>query len=670
MRFCPALRGSQYAEVVWDTALSHLRRYRASRASTAAGAGEEDAGGGLNNPTIDALESILRAQQSLFQAVKILSNLNCETVCDFTQIAARRSGETASLLAGLHENRAVAEILARNEGGGLVGPDGRLLSSSSRRWPHHPDDPLLSASFDPFVNRRLLGNAPVRRACFRRPADVLESLRALADELDWGVCEPMLRGNTYARVVRMLERNSLRGCGGAAAVAAVVPPKNGTLKGGKRDGAGMGTPVGMNVLSRSLLVLNLYFDDRLFGQHDFSEMMGQHMRQQCGVPKLLLEASCADGVPWLTRIAKPMYDALKALCLNRHRERGFTESILLPAFQLLQYEAATVDENFKKEHGLDAKATPSYATNYVILNTIRLMERHVGLGIELGLYPNWYDLSTALWYRDFLLSALINVRGSIERERIQRRDMDLRIKMEQDEEERKARTQSQQGKKRGKAKKGKKPKQPTLLAAPSAPPAVPAEASAKSTEEDFEDRLEYTSLLLHRNLCRGLVRYIAALRQAEVLPEPPVSLTMFTTHQRRFEKRFEAFGALPQPPHLSFDDYVRGSDFSAVQSKDLLASAAECFRSGKSVVDWLLDVVVPESVDVSTINAAEKRRDDDLYISIRREEIMAFAKVCVGNSLFLHKLTSVLAAAGQSSGGSKVSLEFKAHKQYCTLSIK
>ena len=127
------------------------------------------------------------------------------------------------------------------------------------------------------------------------------------------------------------------------------------------------------------------------------------MRQQCAVPELLLESSSPDGgISWLTRLAKPMYDTLKALCLNRHRERGFTESILLPAFQTLQYEAATVDEKFREEHGLDPKTTPSYATNYVILNTIRLMERHVGLGIELGLYPNWYDLSTALVSDDII----------------------------------------------------------------------------------------------------------------------------------------------------------------------------------------------------------------------------------------------------------------------------
>mmetsp|Transcript_22625 Transcript_22625/g.39836 ORF Transcript_22625/g.39836 Transcript_22625/m.39836 type:complete len:248 (+) Transcript_22625:127-870(+) len=246
--------------------------------------------------------------------------------------------------------------------------------------------------------------------------------------------------------------------------------------------------------------------------------------------------------------------------------------------------------------------------------------------------------------------------------------MDLRIKMEQEEEERKAKgLLLQQSKKKGKTKKGKKSKGPTSPA-PIAPAALTAEASVKPPAEDFEDRLDYTSLLLHRNLCRGLVRYIAALRQAKLLCDPPASITMFTTHQQRFEKRFEAFSTLYQPPSLSYEDYMRGSDFSAVQSKDLLASATECFRSGKGIVDWLLDVVVVESCDEATIDGTEKRKDDDFYISIRREEIMALAKVCVTNSLFLHKLASTT-AGGKNPGSSKVSLEFKAHKQYCTLSI-
>ena len=148
---------------------------------------------------------------------------------------------------------------------------------------------------------------------------------------------------------------------------------------------------------------------------------------------------------------------------------------------------------------------------------------------------------------------------------------------------------------------------------------------------------------------------------------------MFTTHQKRFEKRFAAFSTMPQPPSLAYEDYVQGSDFSAVQSKDLLKSATECFRSGKGVVDWLLDVVVCEKTynNGSTTNETEKRRDDDLYIPIRRDEIMALAKVCVTNSLFLHKLGTMNGSENKNSGeGIKGSLEFNTHNLYCTFNIQ
>ena len=41
--------------------------------------------------------------------------------------------------------------------------------------------------------------------------------------------------------------------------------------------------------------------------------LGRHMRQLCAVPELLLTST-----DLLTLLAKPMYDTLKALCLNRH----------------------------------------------------------------------------------------------------------------------------------------------------------------------------------------------------------------------------------------------------------------------------------------------------------------------------------------------------------------
>lgn len=117
---------------------------------------------------------------------------------------------------------------------------------------------------------------------------------------------------------------------------------------------------------------------------------------------------------------------------------------------------------------------------------------------------------------------------------------------------------------------------------------------------------------------------------------------------------------LSQPPHLSYEDYTRGSDFSAVKSEELLASATECFRSGKSVVDQLLSVMSSQE-DISNT--------DKLYFPIQREEVLARAKVCVTNSLFLHQLASAT-SKGKTLDSSSVSIDFKAHKQYCTMTVK
>ena len=385
------------------------------------------------------------------------------------------------------------------------------------------------------------------------------------------------------------------------------------------------------------------------------------MQQLCAVPEVLLESAYPGcGHSWLVRLAKPMYDTLKALCYDQHRERIFTETFLFQAFASLQLAAAAVDESFRLEHGLDSETTASYASNYVIVQTIRVMDRHVCIGIRVGLYPKWYDLSTAYWYRDFLLSAMINIRGSIEKERVERKAMELRIKLEEEEAKQSNAVKRQNTKKGKKKGKRKEPGPDTIREAA-------IEEAARVTEEDFEDRLEYTLVTAHRLLCRGMVRYIAALRQAGLLSDPPKSITMFTTPQIRFQKRFEPFSILPQPQPLSYEDYAQGSDFSAVRSEDLVRSAGDCFRQCKSVIERLLQVVVvveTSTTNEEVIDMTKQRRNDDLYISIRREEAMALAKFCVQNSLFLHKLSM------SSAAGMKVCLEFSSHKQYCTLDLK
>ena len=290
VRFCPALvGGARHCEVVWDAALLALRRYRASSRASAArrrkGGDDDDddddddedgAKGEKTSATIEAFETIIRLQQSFYRALQILSNLRPDTVRDFARIAVERSRETAGLLATLRDNDAVAEISRR----GLIGRDGTLIDR------HVPGlNALLAASFDPHVNRRLLGSAPARRARFRDPRDALSSLEDMASELEWGVCDLILHGDSLGRIFTMLENNSLRGCGGVvppppppppapAAPPAKDPPPSGGGSGVRQHAE---APIGMNILSRSLVVLNLYFDDMLFGQYDFSDMVGKSL---------------------------------------------------------------------------------------------------------------------------------------------------------------------------------------------------------------------------------------------------------------------------------------------------------------------------------------------------------------------------------------------------------
>jgi hypothetical protein len=122
---------------------------------------------------------------------------------------------------------------------------------------------FLGASFDPYVNRRLLGNAPIRKARFNPINNVIDSMSNLASELEWSVCEVLLNGNTFGRITRMLSNNSLRGRGGA------VPTPS------KSDGEAS-PQVGINILCRSLMLLNLYFDEKLLGQYDFVDIIGEN----------------------------------------------------------------------------------------------------------------------------------------------------------------------------------------------------------------------------------------------------------------------------------------------------------------------------------------------------------------------------------------------------------
>lgn len=286
LRFCPSLQGARYCENVWETALYVLSQHRASCSAT----GDVSK---TNICTIEAFETIIHLQQSLYRALQILSNLRGNPVRDLTNIAIDRSRETVCLLNKLRQNNAVTE-LSQN---GLVGFNGKLQIQ-----PNQPElNLLLAASFDPFINRRLFGNDPVRSTRFRNPLDAVTSLLRLASELEWGVCDLILYGDSLKRIVAMLENNSLRSCGGV--IPSPLPKKESLSKGGFLDKE---SPIGMNILSRSLIVTNLYFDGMLFGQYDFSSMVG----------KAVFFCTTLHFYAWSRLMTySKLYDSIKMCCL-------------------------------------------------------------------------------------------------------------------------------------------------------------------------------------------------------------------------------------------------------------------------------------------------------------------------------------------------------------------
>jgi len=122
---------------------------------------------------------------------------------------------------------------------------------------------LLRKVFDLYVNRPLVGNAPIRKVVFRTPNESIPILSKILSEVDWAVCELLLKGTTLSRIRRMLSRVSKSS---------------------------------VNILSRSLIVLNLYFDDRLLGQHLLVGLIAKDMQQWGGVPSGLTDGTFGSYV--------------------------------------------------------------------------------------------------------------------------------------------------------------------------------------------------------------------------------------------------------------------------------------------------------------------------------------------------------------------------------------
>jgi hypothetical protein len=452
---------------------------------------------------------------------------------------------------------------------------------------------LLHQTFDSFVNRPLVGNAPVRKVSFLPPKESIDILMTITSEIGSSLCSMLSQASTLGRIERMLDNVSLQK---------------------------------VNILSRSLIILNLYFENKLLGKFLLQKLMIDNMRQWGHIPEDVIASEHAHS--FLNRLAKPVYDTLKLRLLNRNRQRAYIEAVMLQDWMSLQNEAHLLDVHYRRENGLD-NTTPPHFSQYVLIILIRLMDRYVNLGIELGLCQGHVDISFSFWYRDFLLKALLNT-------------LSLTRRSKQQAALASAKPTETTTKQKGKGKK-KNPKQKN---------GGGGIVTTKKTAEDKEDDLEMIVLDLKHNLCVGILRFIAALRQTGILKTQEFK---FTSHERIFNKRFDLFQPIRQPPPLSYADYLEGSDFSTVSQGDLLKTTSDLFQSCKATAEQLLK-------DLPTVNP--------LYSLIQPDEIRGLIKVCVGNSVYLIKLQQLVAANDKSKFDStKVDFDFQAHAHFCIVKL-
>jgi hypothetical protein len=375
---------------------------------------------------------------------------------------------------------------------------------------------LYQKTFDSYMNRPSVGNLPIRKISFGPPTEALDHLKTIVLELDTTFCNVLLRGSSLGRIHRMLDRVS-------------------------HDN--------INILTRSLLLLHLYFGEKLLGQYSLRQLIVDHMRQcGCILPESLLESEHSRA--FSNRLAEPVYDNLKLRLLHRNRHGAYIKVVSLVDWTSLQNEAYLVDAHYRQQLEQNQQQlqhqqnqttqqvqknneTPQYYfSKYAVSVLIRLVDRYIESGIEVGLFQStdshhFSDLAFAFLYRAFLLSAL---------------SQDLSM-MRQAKEMALAATQQQQLLKSNnrdnivpsKYTKGKKKhKNKGAAAATTNSNTVPI--ISKETAEDLEDIFDLKIIVIKRNFCRNNIEFIAALQQANILnSEPKKGYYQFTSLERIFE---------------------------------------------------------------------------------------------------------------------------------------
>lgn len=320
---------------------------------------------------------------------------------------------------------------------------------------------IHSGCFDFYANRLRLGNTPIRKVVFQPYKEALQSLDTIHKELGTSVCHLLARGTTTLKQVQ----NIL----------------------GK-----LSKSSSINIISRSLMVTNLFFDDLLLGQYNLALAVINDMKQ-FGVPSQVMQT--LYGMQFIQQLCKPTYDALKLLILNRNRQAIFMDALIFKEWSDLQSDATMVDAKFQQEYELGSHMEP-FVMKYMVAKMTSFMAHYLALGIELKLYQSHHQIMTVYWYLDFLQSTVLSMTASMKKQYEERRRMELKI-MQEEADAATVATAMTVGKK-GNKKKGKKMKNTTPLSS--------STLSITKTSEDLEDEFHLEYLNVKHMMYRGIFR--------------------------------------------------------------------------------------------------------------------------------------------------------------------
>jgi hypothetical protein len=326
----------------------------------------------------------------------------------------------------------------------------------------------IDSCFDTYANRHRLGNTPIRKVVFQPYKEALQSLDRIYKEFATSVCHLLMRGNTLKRSQCILTKLS----------------KSSSL----------------NIISRSLMVMNLFFDDLWLGQYNLALIIIEDMKR-FGIPSQVMETRY--GMQFVQQLCKPTYDTLKLLTLNRSRQRIFMDALIFKEWSALQSDATIVDATFQQEYELGSNAEP-FVMKYMVAKMAGFMEHYLSLGMELNLFPSHHSMMTVYWYLDFLQSTEVSMTTSMKKQCEERKRMELRILQEEADA---VKTTAASGGKKGNKKKGKKNKTSTKLPSSSLP-------CITKTTEDLEDDFHLEYLNIKHMMYRGIFRVSIRLNKS------------------------------------------------------------------------------------------------------------------------------------------------------------